>query len=317
MIEPAVSRAAWAVRITAAWRKSVEGVIEAGRLLSQAKAALPHGAFSEMIQRDLPFKASTAQRLMKIAADERLTDAAHVQLLPPHWGTLYELTKLSDDAFKAKIASGAIHPELERRDVVMAAARERRIEREAELGARQYALPDKHYGVIYADPPWPFDGYSDETGLDRVAESHYPTMTVEEIKALDVPSIAASDCVLWLWTTGAVNDQAFEVIEAWGFEYKTQFVWVKDRIVMGYWTRSRHELLLIGTRGSIPAPTLGTQWESVIEAPVREHSRKPDEAYALIEAYFPSLPKVELFARAARKGWDRWGAEAPASEAAE
>jgi N6-adenosine-specific RNA methylase IME4 len=80
---------------------------------------------------------------------------------------------------------------------------------------------------------------------------------------------------------------------------------------MGYWVRSRHELLLIATRGSIPAPAMGTQWSSVIFAPVREHSRKPDEAYDLIEAYFPSLPKIELFGRGkARAGWDIWGNEA-------
>jgi N6-adenosine-specific RNA methylase IME4 len=88
---------------------------------------------------------------------------------------------------------------------------------------------------------------------------------------------------------------------------------VKDKIGTGYWSRNKHELLLIGTRGHVPAPSPGAQWPSVIEAPVREHSRKPDQVYELIEAYFPTLPKIELHARGAvaRPGWDVWGLEAP------
>jgi hypothetical protein len=152
------SRSAWAERISAAWQKSTAASIETGRLLIEAKRALDqHSEWLPMIERDLPFKPSTAQRLMKMA-DERLTNAAHVQLLPPHWGTLYELTKLSNDQFAAKLASGQIHPELERRDVVMADIRERQAEREAALGARQLADPDGRYAVIYGDPPWPWAG---------------------------------------------------------------------------------------------------------------------------------------------------------------
>ena len=190
--------------------------------------------------------------------------------------------------------------------------RERRHEREAELGVRQYALPSRRYGVIYPDPPWPFEGYSSETSQDRGPARHYPPMTLDAIKALDVPSIAADDCALFLWTPGPTDDQAHEVIRAWGFTYKSQFVWVKPSIGMGYWCRSQHELLLVATRGDIPAPAPGEQWPSVIFAPAREHSRKPDEGYQLIESYYPSLPKIELFARSARPEWDRWGAEAPA-----
>jgi N6-adenosine-specific RNA methylase IME4 len=301
----------WADRIIAAWRKSVEGVIEIGRLLKEAKDALGHGPFTEMIERDLPFKARTAQRLMAIAADERLSNPTHVSLLPPHWGTLYELTKLTDDEFEAKIAGGQIHPELERRDVVMASIRERRVEREARLGAFQAALPDRRYGVILADPPWRWEAWSSETGLDRGPESHYPTMTLDAVKALDVAAIAADDCALFLWTTGPTNDQAFEVMKAWDFAFKSQIVWVKDHISMGYWVRNQHELLLIGTHGDIPAPAPGAQWPSVIFAPVREHSRKPYEAYDLVESYFPTLPKIELFCRGdPRPGWAAWGNEA-------
>jgi N6-adenosine-specific RNA methylase IME4 len=105
--------------------------------------------------------------------------------------------------------------------------------------------------------------------------------------------------------------QALEVMKAWGFEYRSQFVWAKDRAGTGYWNRNQHELLLVGVRGDVPAPAPGSQWSSLIPAPVGEHSRKPDEARRMIESYFPSLPKIELFARGkARPGWEIWGSEA-------
>lgn len=110
---------AWVTRITACWRGSVELILEAGRLLTAAKELLPHGAFGQMMDAELPFSASTADRLMKIAADTRISDPAHVQYLPPSWGTLYELTKLDDVRFKRGIADGTIHPDMYRRDILM------------------------------------------------------------------------------------------------------------------------------------------------------------------------------------------------------
>ena len=191
--------------------------------------------------------------------------------------------------------------------------RERRAKREAELGERQRALPDRRYGVIYADPPWRFEPYSRITGMDRAADNHYPTSALEEIKGLAVGSIAAPDCVLFLWATVPMQPQAHEVMAAWGFAYKSSLVWVKDRVGTGYWSRNKHELLLIGTRGHVPAPAPGTQWPSAIEAPVGRHSEKPAVFYEIIERYFPTLPKIELHARGAtlRPEWDVWGLEAP------
>ena len=191
---------------------------------------------------------------------------------------------------------------------------ERRAAREQELAAKQRALPDAKFGVILADPPWSFSTYS-ENGMDRSADNHYPTQTTDDVCALDVPGIAANDCVLFLWATAPMLPDALRVMAAWGFLYRSQAVWSKNKVGTGYWFRSAHELLLVGVRGKIPAPAPGTQWASVIEAPVREHSRKPDEAYDLIEAYFPTLPKIELNARGpARDGWAVWGNEAEAAE---
>lgn len=200
--------------------------------------------------------------------------------------------------------------------VLQGEAKERRAEREAALGEKQKALPNKRYGVIYADPPWAFRVYSQDTGTARAADSHYSTMPVEKIAEIPVASIAARDCVLFLWTTSATLAQAFWLLNEWGFEYKSQCIWLKPSIMLGFWFRSRHEILLVATKGNVPAPAHGTQWASVVEAPRGRHSEKPALFYELIEAYFPSLPKIELFARVARANWDRWGNEAPPTDEA-
>ena len=189
--------------------------------------------------------------------------------------------------------------------------KDKRANREKILAGIQFALPTKKYGVIYADPEWRFEVYSRDTGLDRSADNHYSTTATDSICERPVGDIAADDCCLFLWATVPMLPDALKVIEAWGFKYKSHAMWRKDRIGTGYWFRNAHELLLVGTRGNVPAPAMGTQLESVIDAPVGKHSEKPDAFYELIETYFPNLPKIELNARRARPGWDAWGNEAP------
>jgi N6-adenosine-specific RNA methylase IME4 len=194
----------------------------------------------------------------------------------------------------------------------------RRAAKEAALAAKQLALPDRRYGVVVADPPWRWEPYSRETGMDRAADNHYSTSGVEAIAALPVSNIAADDCVLFLWATVPCLEYALAVMKAWGFAYKSQFVWVKNKIGLGFWNRNKHELLLIGTRGHIPAPAPGTQWPSVIDADVGAHSVKPEAALEMIEHYYPNLPKIELHRRgSARPGWDAWGAEVDGADAAD
>lgn len=190
--------------------------------------------------------------------------------------------------------------------------KQRRALREKLLASSQLALPDKKFGVIYADPEWQFEPYSRETGMDRAADNHYPTSATESIMQRPVEKIAADDCVLFLWATVPMLEDAFDVMRAWGFEYKSQCVWKKNRLGTGYWFRNAHEILLVGTKGKIPAPAMGEQWPSVIDADVGKHSAKPVKFYELIETYFPNLPKIELNARNARAGWTSWGYEAPA-----
>lgn len=204
-------------------------------------------------------------------------------------------------------------------DLVAVDKKQRRAEREAELAARQQAFPQQKFGVILADPEWRFEPWSRDTGMDRAADNHYPTSCLEVIMARPVETIAAPDCVLFLWATVPMLPHALIVMAAWGFDYKSHAVWAKDRIGTGYWFRNKHELLLVGTRGNIPAPAPGTQWESFLDAPVGRHSAKPEQFLDLIEDYFPSLPKIELNRRGpARPGWVAWGnqAEAPIGEPA-
>jgi N6-adenosine-specific RNA methylase IME4 len=184
----------------------------------------------------------------------------------------------------------------------------RRTDREIALGKEQRAMPTKTYGVIYADPPWRFEPYDRESGMDRAADNHYPTMSLDDIKALKVP--AADDAVLFLWATVPMLPQALELMAGWGFTYRSNFVWVKDRLITGYWTRNQHEHLLIGTRGDIPAPAPGEQYSSMQTAKLGEHSAKPATFGEMIKEMFPTLPRLEMFARGPRLGWDVWGNEA-------
>jgi N6-adenosine-specific RNA methylase IME4 len=189
--------------------------------------------------------------------------------------------------------------------------KERRADRERELGEKMPALPEKKYAVIVADPEWRFEPWSRQTGMDRAADNHYPTSCTDEIAARDVPSIAADNCVLFLWATAPMLAHALLVMAGWGFEYRSNFVWAKDRVGTGYCNRNKHEHILIGVKGEVPAPAPGEQWDSLIQAAVGEHSVKPKIFFRLVEACFPTLPKIELNCRgAARRGWDAWGNEA-------
>jgi N6-adenosine-specific RNA methylase IME4 len=191
----------------------------------------------------------------------------------------------------------------------------RRKIREAQLGARQRALPAKQYGVIYADPEWPFATWS-EAGKGRAAENHYPTSLLPVIASRPVERIAAADCALFLWITRPLLPAGLAVLEAWGFAYVTSFIWDKVEAGTGYWARDNAEILLLGRRGDIPCPAMGTQYPALVAERKRGHSVKPEWAAAMIEAYFPHLPKIELNARAHRPGWDAWGLEAPEDGAA-
>jgi len=177
----------------------------------------------------------------------------------------------------------------------------------------------KKYQIIYADPPWAYRNWSDKWHKDcpesRWVGNKYHTMKPEDICNLNIESIASDDCILFLWSTPPTIENAFKVINAWGFKYKTKgFCWVKKNKVadsffwgMGYWTRSNTEDCLIATKGN--PKRLSKSIHQVIYTPIGKHSRKPDEARDRIVKLCGDLPRIELFARQKTEGWDAWGNE--------
>ena len=170
------------------------------------------------------------------------------------------------------------------------------------------------YPILYADPPWQYE-HPPMGSTARSIEAKYPTMTLAEIKKIKLP--AHDDCVLFLWATAPKLPECLEVMEAWGFTYRTCMVWFKDKMGTGYYVRNQHELLLIGRRGDLPVPEPGTQPISVIEAPRTKHSAKPPEFYEAIEQMYPQFKGqwYEIFLRGtARENWaGGWGNEADAT----
>lgn len=162
----------------------------------------------------------------------------------------------------------------------------------------------KQYPVLYADPPWRYEHCETES---RQVENQYPTLSLDEICSQPVSKLATLDAILFLWATSPKLAEAMQVIDSWGFVYRTCMVWVKDKIGMGYYARQKHELLLIATRGELPVPLPENRPMSVVVAPRTEHSEKPEEFYSIIEKMYPELERKELFARKERKGWSSWG----------
>ncbi|MFH1108725.1 MAG: MT-A70 family methyltransferase [Planctomycetota bacterium] len=165
------------------------------------------------------------------------------------------------------------------------------------------------FNVLYADPPW---RYEHPVSDSRRVENHYPTLDLEALKHLrlgdkTISDCCAEDCVLFLWATSPKLEEAFTLIQAWGFQYRTSMVWVKDRIGMGYYVRQKHEIVLIAKRGSPPMPEPKDRPQSVIEAPRVEHSAKPEAFYEAIEAMYPNATRLEVFARTRRPGWNVMG----------
>ena len=166
-------------------------------------------------------------------------------------------------------------------------------------------IPQGKFSIIYADPPWE---YEHEISINREIENKYPTMQLDRIKELNVP--AADDAVLFLWVTVPKLEEGLSVMKAWGFNYRTGIVWVKNAIGMGYYVRQQHELLLIGVKGQgIGVPLPENRPSSVINSPREEHSRKPDAVHEIIEKMYPNHTRIELFARERREGWEAWGNE--------
>ena len=180
----------------------------------------------------------------------------------------------------------------------------RREEKKEEFLNNPQELPDEEFNVIYADPPW---RYEHSKTKNRDIENQYPTMELEDIKQLEVP--ANEDSVLFLWATAPKLKEALEVMESWGFNYRTNIIWDKETIGMGYWARIQHEILLIGVKGKFNPPFEENRFPSVYQEKKTRHSSKPHFYYEMIEKMFPNGKYLELFSRTKRDGWVMWGSE--------
>lgn len=172
-------------------------------------------------------------------------------------------------------------------------------------------LPQGPFGVILSDPPWRFRTWNEEN-QEKSASKHYDLMNLADIKALPVIEVAAADCLLMMWAVQPMLDQALDVMAAWGFKYKTAGAWAKQSSTgnkwafgTGYLLRCSAEFFLVGTRGNPKSAVKNVR--NLIVAPVREHSRKPDEMHTNLERMFPDVPRLEMFARESRPGWTSWG----------
>lgn len=193
------------------------------------------------------------------------------------------------------------------------------------------ALPTQKYQIIYADPPWDYGGKlqydkssikTENLGFKRnifisAANFKYPTLTIAELKTLDIPSITAEDCLLFMWTTGPQFENAIALGRAWGFEYKTvAFVWDKMIHNPGRYTLSQTEFCIVMKHGKIPSPRGARNVRQLLAIPRGKHSEKPELVIKEITKMFPQQAKIELFARKNYFGWDNWGLEIPSSKIA-
>lgn len=184
-----------------------------------------------------------------------------------------------------------------------AAARQADIEdQRAGIVSGKIKLPDGLFEVISIDPPWPYGDQGSYDPAGNRAPNPYPEMSLDEIAALEIP--AADDCVLWLWTTHKFMRHAFPLIDSWGFQERAILTWCKDRMGLGRWLRSQSEFCIMATKGK---PTISlTNQTTVLKGPMREHSRKPDEFYALVDSLCVGR-KLDFFSREFRENWSQLG----------
>jgi N6-adenosine-specific RNA methylase IME4 len=172
-------------------------------------------------------------------------------------------------------------------------------------------LPNKKYQIIYADPPWSYQGKM----MNSSVTDHYSVMTIDDICKLPVKDITDNNCILFMWVTLPKLNEFMKVIKSWGFEYKsTAFVWCKKNKIsnsfflgLGRWTRANPEICVLATKGK--PKRLSNSVRQLQVFPIEQHSKKPDQFKNLILELVGDLPRIELFARQTTPGWDVWGNE--------
>ena len=318
----------WAEVIRSDLARSVEGIVAAGQHLAEAKATTfatyGHGEWLDWVNRELPIGDRAVRYFMQLSRHEVISDRNHGSVLPPSWRTLAELSKLEPGQLRAAIESGRITPDLERKQAKALVAEYRiRETTGGDAGPGNRTTVDGEVGTIVADPPWRYGN----TSTRGAAQDHYPTMSIDQLCATNDPDkdpaavalkYTGQHAHLYLWATAGHLPQAFEVMEAWGFTYKTYLVWVKPQMGMGNYFRVSTELVLFGVKGD-----LRTQDRAIMnwfEARRGKHSAKPESFYDMVMKASPG-PYLEMFARCRKAGqlicgcsrcrldWQVWGNE--------
>lgn len=262
--------------------------------------AKEYGIGQATIRRDAEFSAAVdkvAQEIGEEAKHAILTGRANIPKKDVE--KLIEVKQKAPELIKPIINGEKSITEIEKE--IKKAERNKEIQEQAErIKEMDFTPLNKKYDVIVVDPPWPYGTKYDPAG--RRAANPYPEMSLDEIKAIELP--AADDCVLWLWTTHKFMRYAFEIIDTWGFRDVAILTWVKDRIGLGSWLRSQSEFCIMAVKGK-PKINLSNQ-STVIYGKLREHSRKPDEFYEMVNSLCAGY-KLDYFSREQRVGWDQFG----------
>lgn len=268
--------------------RKAEGAKKGGMTAGKGRKKNRHGESCAKAKRD------NAKRTNAIAA-------AAVGMSARTYEKAKDVVKAAKKSPKAK----SLVQEMNKTGKVNGAHKKLKVEKQKEEIAKEPPpLPTGPFRVIAVDPPWKYDNR--ESDATHRAANPYPSMSLDQIKALPIAGMAHKDCVLWLWTTNSHIRHSFEIAEAWGFTYKTLLTWVKDRMGTGDWLRGQTEHCLMCVRGK-PTIDLSNQ-TTVIHGPLRGHSQKPDEFYAMVDKLCPGS-KVEVFSRTNRDGWTTHGDE--------
>jgi N6-adenosine-specific RNA methylase IME4 len=282
------ARKQWAKRINGIWRQAAGNMLDAifilGRELIEAKEGpdkLPHGEFQKMVQEELEFSPGTARKFMSIARDKRLAKRSHVNVLPPSWGTLYQLTRLDDPTFARLLDDGTICRDMERGEV-------NKVLRLAKVKADEERIlklvpAEGIFRTLVFDPAWEYDWLS----LAGRAKPGYAMQSHEELLKLNIKQWADEKlgCHLYVWTTNNFMARACELVAHWGFQHRTLITWIKPPpFGLGSYFRNSTEHVLFATLGETTTRHAAASIPTHLEAPRGEHSEKPEKFYEIVRA---------------------------------
>ena len=293
----------YARRIDSAKADMTRNIMEIGKHLTEARSVLAkkgNGTFIKWVEERCGFSGRTAQNMLNVYRE---------------FGECEKFSSSFDDSALYLLAAPSAPAGAKDAALELAAGGERVTHKRAkelvEANRPKLSpisqLPSGKYDVILADPPWQYE--SSTTDPTRIIENQYPTadlVDLIDLRAKLEPHLP-EDGALFLWSTSPKLEEAIQLMNGWGYRYRTTAVWDKQRMGLGYWFRSQHEQLLVGVRGSFRTPAVDCRPPSIlVERRSNVHSQKPTIVYSTLERMFPDKTLVELFAREPREGWQSW-----------